>query len=60
MQSRRNNRNTVDATRPRRTSLDLTEQDDVLDLKLIEAIERIERVRSKALVAVGSMIASRY
>jgi hypothetical protein len=40
--------------------LDLTEQRDVLDLKLLEAIERIERVRSKALVAVGSIIASHH
>jgi hypothetical protein len=38
--------------------LDLTDQPDVLDLKLLEAIERIERVRSKALMAVGTMIAS--
>ena len=60
MQSRRQNRKSVDATRSRRTSLDLTEQRDVLDLKLLEAIERIERVRSKALVAVGSIIASHH
>ena len=56
MQQRRGNRNATAATRPRRTSLDLTEQRDVLDLKLLEALERIERVRSKALVAVGSMM----
>lgn len=58
MNARRGDKNTAAATRPRRASLDLTEQQDVLDLKLLEAIERIERVRSKALVAVGSMIAN--
>lgn len=60
MQSSRHNRKSIEAPRARRTSLDLTEKQDVLDLKLIEAIERIERVRSKALVAVGSMIASHH
>lgn len=35
--------------------------DDVMDIdrKLIEALERIERARSKALVAVGSILAAR-
>jgi len=57
MQSSRSSRNHTAATRNRHVSLDLTEHSDVLDLKLLEAIQRIERVRSKALMAVGSMMA---
>jgi hypothetical protein len=40
--------------------LDLTDepQSEILERKMIEAIERIERLRSKALV-VGSMLAAR-
>lgn len=58
MQSRRGSRKVRSATRGQRVSLDLTDKQDVLDLKLIEALEAIERVRSKAMLAVGSMIAS--
>jgi hypothetical protein len=56
MQFKRGNRKGEGATHASRPSLDLTGQQDVLDLKLLEAIERIERVRSKAMMAVGSMI----
>ncbi len=59
MQSSGGIRNGSVATRPRRTSLNRKEGADVIDLKLIEAIERIERVRSKAMMAVGTMIARR-
>lgn len=57
MQSRRESGDLTAATRGRRISLDLRDQQDVLDLKMTEAIERIERLRSKALSAVGSMLA---
>lgn len=59
MQSSGGIRNRSGATRPRRTSLTRTDGADVIDLKLMEAIQRIERVRSKALMAVGTMIADR-
>lgn len=57
MQSSRTRRDLTTETRGRKVSLDLTETQDVLDLKMLEALERIERVRSKALSAVGSMLA---
>jgi len=59
MRSRQVKRNVKRGTDEQVVSLDLTDpKDDVIDLKLLEALERIERVRSKALSAVGSMIAS--
>jgi hypothetical protein len=59
MRSRRVKGNAKPGTDDQVVSLDLTDpKDDVIDLKLLEALERIERVRSKALNAVGSMIAS--
>lgn len=58
MQSKRQHRNHGGATHARRISLNVAERQDVLDLKLLEAMERIERVRSKAAIAVGSMIAA--
>lgn len=56
MQTRRDNRKTATATRGATISLDLTDGQEVLDRKLAEAIERIERVRSKAAIAVGSLL----
>ncbi|HVL33469.1 MAG TPA: hypothetical protein VM600_07810 [Actinomycetota bacterium] len=40
-------------------SLDTTETDDILDLKLLEALQRIERLRSRAMQAAGMMLAER-
>ncbi|MCA1830657.1 MAG: hypothetical protein LC663_03990 [Actinobacteria bacterium] len=59
MQSRPNKKNRTVATRSRRVSLDLTDepQSELLERKMMEAIERIERLRSKALY-VGSMLAA--
>ena len=57
MQSRRDGKALSGATRTRGISLDLTDQQDVLDLKMVEALERIERLHSKAISAVGSMLA---
>lgn len=59
MQARTNKRNRTVATRSRKISLDLTDepQSELLERKMIEAIERIERLRSKALY-VGSMLAA--
>lgn len=67
MQPRRENRKRDPETGVRRLSLDstdreildLTDQRDALDRKMSEAIERIERVRSMALLAVGRMMAER-
>lgn len=60
MQSRRDSRNTEGATRARRVSLDLTDSSsEALDRKVMEAIERIERLRSKTLVVVGAMLAAK-
>jgi hypothetical protein len=44
------------AARARTISLDITDRRDALDRRLAEAMERIERVRSKALAAVGTML----
>ena len=56
MQTTGHNRKRDAATRARRVSLDLTDGD--FDRKLLEAMERIERLRSKATVAVGSLLAA--
>jgi hypothetical protein len=56
MQSRRVTQNQNTATRGRRVSLDLTDRQDVLDLKMAEVLERIERVQSMALQAAGTML----
>lgn len=58
MQQTRGTRKCESAMDHRRISLDVTDQQDALDRKMREAIERIERVRSKALLAVGSMLAA--
>ncbi|MFA5889495.1 MAG: hypothetical protein WDA27_00850 [Actinomycetota bacterium] len=58
MQQTRGTRKRGSAIDHHRISLDVTDQQDVLDRKMREAIERIERVRSKALLAVGSMLAA--
>lgn len=57
MQPRRGNQKRGAETAARRVSLDLTERQDALDRRLVEAMERIERIRSKALLAVGTMLA---
>ncbi len=57
MQSRRVTQNQATATRARRVSLDLTDRQDVLDLKMAEVLARIERVQSMALQAAGTMLA---
>lgn len=59
MQSRQGTRNQKTATRSARASLDLTERQDVLDLKMAEVLARIERVQSMALEAAGTMLAGR-
>lgn len=41
----------------RTISLDTVEAHDALDRKLIETLERIERLRSKAMLAAGLMLA---
>lgn len=57
MESRRTKGKSTGATQGRRVSLDLTDRSDTLDLMLMEAMERLERVRSKAVLAVGTMLA---
>lgn len=58
MQPRRKNRNSQPETRRRTVSLDTPDaQDESVDLKLIEAIERLERAQSKALSALGALLA---
>jgi len=56
METRRGNRKSGAATRTRSVSLDLTDGSEALDRKLAEAIERIERLRSKAAMAAGSIL----
>jgi hypothetical protein len=59
MQSSRNNRNRHPETRRRTVSLDQPKDNDsIIDLKLLEAIERLERVQSKALNALGSILSA--
>ena len=59
MQSRQATQNRSKATRTRRVSLDLTDRQDVLDLKMAEVLARIERVQSMALEAAGTMLSGR-
>lgn len=57
MRSRRDIRNGQAETRRRTVSLDQPKaNDDSIDLKLLEAIERLERVQSKALNALESIL----
>lgn len=60
MQPREGNRNPNDASRPHPDSLDsmVELQHREIDLKMVEALARIERVRSKALAALGTMISA--
>jgi hypothetical protein len=59
MQSSRDNRNRHRETRRRTVSLDQPKDNDsIIDLKLLEAIERLERVQSKALNALGSILSA--
>lgn len=55
MKPTRDNEKRASATRAKRRSLDITDEREI-DLKLVEALERIERVRSKALAALGTML----
>jgi hypothetical protein len=57
MQPREDNQKRSGATRPNQRSFQHTEAQEI-DLKLVEALERIERVRSKALAALGSMLSA--
>src|ERR1041384_3384318 len=59
MQSRRGTRNQATATRARHVSLDLSERQDALDMRLIQVLERIERVQSIALEAAETLLAGR-
>lgn len=56
MQSSENNQNRITASRVQSDSFDGGEQE--IDLKMVEALARIERVRSKALAALGSLISA--
>lgn len=58
MQPRRENRNGQPETRLRTVSLEQADDKDCVDLKLLEAIERLERVQSKALDALGAMLSA--
>ena len=58
MRSRRDIRNGQAETRQRTVSLDTPKDDDSIDLKLLEAIERLERVQSKALNALGNILSA--
>ncbi|HEX9695743.1 MAG TPA: hypothetical protein VGB64_05450 [Actinomycetota bacterium] len=58
MQPRKDIQNPIPATRPHRDSLDGSETHQEIDLKMVEALARIERVRSKALAALGTLISS--
>lgn len=55
MRTTRDNRKPKAATDHASVSLDLTDGQE-LDRKLAEAIERIERLRSRAAIAVGSLL----
>lgn len=57
MQPREDNQKRSGATRPKRISLEQVEAQEI-DLKLVEALARIERVRSKALAALGTMLSA--
>ncbi|MHB8511546.1 MAG: hypothetical protein ACYDCC_05145 [Actinomycetota bacterium] len=56
MQPIEDNQKRTAASRPASDSFHPVEQE--IDLKLVEALERIERVRSKALAALGNMISA--
>ena len=58
MQETRASRKRDGATPVRRISLDKVETQDALDRKMLEAIERIERLQSRTLLAVGSILAT--
>ncbi|HVL90976.1 MAG TPA: hypothetical protein VM841_12155 [Actinomycetota bacterium] len=58
MQPRKDNQKRITATHAMHDSLDATEAHHEIDLKMVEALQRIERVRSKALAALGTLISS--
>ncbi|MCA1831572.1 MAG: hypothetical protein ABR548_00680 [Actinomycetota bacterium] len=57
MQPKRDNRNRQAETPRRTVSLD-TPEGDTIDLKLLEAIERLERAQQKALTALGAILSA--
>jgi hypothetical protein len=57
MQPIQDNQKRSGATGPKQRSFQQSEAQEI-DLKLVEALERIERVRSKALAALGSMLSA--
>lgn len=57
MQPRKDNQKRIVATTAMHDSLDETQHQEI-DLKMVEALQRIERVRSKALAALGTLISS--
>lgn len=58
MQPRKDNRNRIAASHAPSESLNASEEHYEIDLKMVEALQRIERVRSKALAALGTLISS--
>ncbi len=56
MQPSGGNKKRISASRRQGDSLDRTQRE--IDLKMVEALARIERVRSKALAALGTMISA--
>lgn len=56
MQPREDNKTRTAATQAHHDSLDASETHLEIDLKMVEALARIERVRSKALAALGTLI----
>lgn len=58
MRTRQQTQKQSTATRVRKVSLDTLDPQDHLDRKMLEAIARIERVRSMALAAVGTMLSA--
>ena len=56
MQPSGGNKKRNSASRRQGDSLDRTQRE--IDLKMVEALARIERVRSKALAALGTMISA--
>ena len=58
MRSRRDIRNGQSEKVTRTVSLDEKDEHETIDLKLLEAIERLERAQHKALNALGTMLGS--
>ena len=58
MHAERKNQNSSVETRNRRVSLKDVES-DTIDLRMLEVAQRLERLQSKALMAVGTILASK-